>query len=111
MNFLEYFKLYPVFRDQLRYSDAAPALQSALDEMETMLAQYIPENTDRRTEYRLSDEKAFIKLHCIEGKSVEKTAEDMCISRDTAYRIRRRLCNKQINGHSDAQNIKTHGTV
>jgi hypothetical protein len=111
MNFLEYFKLYPVFRDKLHHSDAAPALQSALAEMDSMLAQYIPENIDRRTEYRLSDEKAFIKLHCIEGKSVEKTAEDMCISRDTAYRIRRRLCNKQIDGHLTATNRSTLGTV
>lgn len=111
MNFLEYFKLYPVFRDQLCYSDAAPALQCALNEMETMLARYIPENVDRRTEYRLSDEKTFIKLHCIEGKSVEKTAEDMCISRDTAYRIRRRLCNKQIDGCLPAADFSTRGAV
>lgn len=64
--------------------------------MDSLLEHYIPEGIDRRTEYRLTDEKEFIRLHCIQGNSVEQTAEHMCISRDTAYRIRRRLCAKEV---------------
>ena len=64
--------------------------------MDSLLEHYIPEGIDRRTEYRLTDEKEFIRLHCILGNTVEQTAERMCISRDTAYRIRRRLCAKEV---------------
>ena len=71
------------------------ALLGELSIMDATLRDYIPDGVDRRTEYRLTDEKEFIHLHCIEGKSVEQTADCMCISRDTAYRIRRRLCQKE----------------
>ena len=94
MNLLEYFKLYPLFSARVQSSDASGALMSELSVMNALLDAYIPKGIDRRTEYRLTDEKEFIHHHCIEGKSVEETAETMCISRDTAYRIRRRLCTK-----------------
>ena len=95
MNLLEYFKLYPVFAMRASEQNPSEALLHELSLMDSLLEAYIPAGIDRRTEYRLTDEKEFIHLHCIEGKSVEQAADSMCISRDTAYRIRRRLCHKE----------------
>lgn len=95
MNLLEYFKLYPLIRMHVSSPNASEAMQNELSRMDSVLEGYIPRGVDRRTEYRLTDEKEFIHLHCIEGISVEKAADKMCISRDTAYRIRRRLCKKE----------------
>ena len=94
MNLLEYYKLYPIFRMRAESDSPSAALLGELSAMDALLENYIPSGVDRRTEYRLTDEKEFIHLHCIEGKSVEQAADCMCISRDTAYRIRRRLCQK-----------------
>lgn len=95
MNLLEYFKLYPLIRMYVDTPNASEAMINELSAMNSVLDSYIPSGIDRRTEYRLTDEKEFIHLHCIEGISVEQTADRMCISRDTAYRIRRRLCKKE----------------
>ncbi len=95
MNLLEYFKLYPLIRMHVNAPNASEAMVNELSVMDSVLNDYIPSGIDRRTEYRLTDEKEFIHLHCIEGISVEQAADRMCISRDTAYRIRRRLCKKE----------------
>ena len=96
MNLLEYFKQYPTFAQKAGEVAESEAFKAKLTQMDDLLAHYVPDGLDRRTEYRLSDEKEFIRLHCIQGISVEQTAERMCISRDTAYRIRRRLCAKEV---------------
>jgi hypothetical protein len=96
MNLLEYFKQYPILSEKADDVLVSDATKAELSQMDTLLANYVPAGIDRRTEYRLSDEKEFIHLHCIQGISVEQAAERMCISRDTAYRIRRRLCAKEV---------------
>lgn len=96
MNLLEYFKQYPILLEKEGQIGSSDGAKGALYQMNAMLENYIPKGIDRRTEYRLSDEKEFIHLHCIQGISVEQAAERMCISRDTAYRIRRRLCAKEV---------------
>ncbi|MBE6672004.1 MAG: helix-turn-helix domain-containing protein [Ruminococcaceae bacterium] len=96
MNLLEYFKQYPILAQKAEKVVESDASIYALSQMKDLLENYVPDGIDRRTEYRLSDEKEFIRLHCIEGISVEQAAERMCISRDTAYRIRRRLCAKEV---------------
>ena len=96
MNLLEYFKQYPILLSKSKEVDASDDAKRELSHMDSILVNYIPSGLDKRSEYRLTDEREFIRLHCIEGKSVEQTADTMCISRDTAYRIRRRLCNKEV---------------
>ena len=96
MNLLEYFKQYPIFAMNADKVSNSSEFKATLSQMDNILENYVPTGIDRRTEYRLQDERDFIRLHCIQGRTVEQAAECMCISRDTAYRIRRRICSKEV---------------
>ncbi len=47
--------------------------------------------SSHRHELRTSEEKLFLRYYYVLGLTIEKTAEAMDISRDTVYRIRKRL--------------------
>lgn len=52
---------------------------------------YVPDDASGRLYRQLSDERIFLELRCLSGMTIESAAEAMYISRDTAYRIRRRI--------------------
>ena len=60
-------------------------------EIEENLERYIPYALPCRSYYRALEEREFLFYRCIKGLTMEKTAEMMCVSRDTVYRIRRRI--------------------
>ncbi|MCL2212864.1 MAG: hypothetical protein FWB93_03440 [Oscillospiraceae bacterium] len=71
---------------------------SKMDEIENAIETYVPDGVDTRTFNRLSDERMFLECRYLMGMTMEQTAEAMYISRDTAYRIRRRIVNENPQG-------------
>ena len=70
----------------------------AQKEIERNLENYIPYALPCRSYYRALEEREFLFYRCIKGLTMEQTAELMCVSRDTVYRIRRRIANHE--GHA-----------
>ena len=68
---------------------------SRMDCIEADLARYIPFDLPPRVHYRAMEEREFLYLRCIKGLTLMKTAELLNVSRDTVYRIRRRLARAQ----------------
>lgn len=64
-------------------------------EIEERLRNYIPYPLSARNHYRALEEQEFLFYRCIKGLTMTKTAELMCVSRDTVYRIRRRLASRE----------------
>lgn len=88
---------------QLQFRDAdVHSLESELlrckeeqRQIEDSLAHYIPYPLAARPYYKALEEQEFLFYRCIKGLTMRKTAELMCISRDTAYRIRRRIAESE----------------
>ena len=59
--------------------------------IEERLNSYIPYQLPLRMHYRATVEREFLFYRCIKGLTMEKTAELLGVSRDTVYRIKRRL--------------------
>ena len=72
--------------------------RAEMEEIRMTLTHYadLPANAGWRERYHRSNEKLFLECRFIQGFTVEKTAEVMCVSRDTAFRIRRRLAKLEI---------------
>lgn len=64
---------------------------SVMKQIETDISNYVPAGVVGRELNRLTDERIFLELRCVAGMTIEGTADAMHVSRDTAYRIRRRL--------------------
>lgn len=70
-----------------------------LAEIEDAIRHYIPEKPafrSSRARYRLADEQMYLDCRYLQGMTIEETADAMAISRDTAYRIRRRIAEKEL---------------
>ncbi len=108
MNTLSYYENYRVLarkitliRGQLQFfaiSEEREQLITELDrclaaqkEIEENLEHYIPYTLPCRSYFKALEERQFLFYRCIRGLTMMQTAELMCVSRDTAYRIRRRL--------------------
>ena len=68
-------------------------IESRMSEIRIALASFTEDyfSGSAREALRLDDERVFIECHFITGLSMEATAEAMNVSRDTVYRIARRL--------------------
>lgn len=72
------------------------AIKQKISETEHKLEHYIPADAPKSEISRLADEKLFLSLRYICGMSMLETASAMCVSRDTVYRIRRRVLTRKL---------------
>ena len=108
MNTLQYYEQYGPLSQEQAFLESQlhllgedhPDLQLRLAailaekrEIEESLTRYVPYPLTARHHYRATEEQEFLFYRCIKGLTMKKTAELMCVSRDTAYRIRRRIAN------------------
>ena len=110
MTTLEYYERYQQLAERLSllegqmqfasYPDPLMLEECALckrEQIEIMdrLNNYIPYPLSARNHYRALEEQEFLFYRCIKGLTMCKTAELMCVSRDTVYRIRRRISKRE----------------
>lgn len=69
-------------------------LEVSLGETEKSLNDYVESASTPREAAKRSDERLFLTYRYVHGMTMEETAEEMNVSRDTVYRIRRRLADK-----------------
>lgn len=77
-------------------------LEKKLRFIEGLLDSYDNSPATPREAVRRSEERLFLTYHYLRGMTMEATAEEMRISRDTVYRIRRRILARE-----DAPDIST----
>ncbi len=80
----------------LEGSNALEKLEEELLTAEKNLERYIGETDSPREAARRADEKLFLSYRYIYGLSMTETARAMSVSRDTLYRIRRRVLSKSF---------------
>lgn len=73
--------------------DAISELESSLGETEKELDSYVASAPTPREAAKRADERLFLTYRYVHNMTMEETAEEMCVSRDTVYRIRRRIAN------------------
>lgn len=66
-------------------------LEHSIYSTELLLSRYDSQVSSPKDALQRADERLFLACHYINGLSMEATADQMCISRDTVYRIRRRI--------------------
>ncbi len=87
---------YGYSRDDTRVrpvSDAISELEISLGTTDRELESYVASATTPRETSKRLDEKLFLTYRYVHGMTMDETAEEMSVSRDTVYRIRRRLNN------------------
>ena len=72
---------------------AISELERSLDEAEKDLDLYVASASTPREAAKRADERLFLTYRYVHNMTMEETAEEMCVSRDTVYRIRRRIAN------------------
>lgn len=82
--------------EQDRLRDTVQSLEKSVKEAEYKLDHYISEDADPREVQRLADEKLFLSYRYICGMTMIETAFAMCVSKDTVYRIRRRVLTREL---------------
>ena len=73
--------------------NAISELEISLEDTESQLDSYVASASTPREAAKRADEKLFLTYRYIHNMTMEETAEEMCVSRDTVYRIRRRIAN------------------
>ena len=73
--------------------DAIAELEISLGDTEKELDCYVANASTPREAAKRADEKLFLTYRYVHNMTMEETAEEMCVSRDTVYRIRRRIAN------------------
>lgn len=76
---------------RLPLSQTIEQLEKKLRLIEGMLDRYDTEPVTPREAVQRSQERLFLTYRYIRGMTMEETADEMRISRDTVYRIRRRI--------------------
>ena len=66
-------------------------LEASLESAERSLNEYVRSASTPREAAKRSDERLFLTYRYMHGMTMEETAEEMSVSRDTVYRIKRRL--------------------
>lgn len=87
---------YGYARDDSRVAPVIHAiseLEISLEDTENELDSYVANASTPREAAKRADEKLFLTYRYIHNMTMEETAEEMCVSRDTVYRIRRRIAN------------------
>lgn len=69
-------------------------LEQKLRYLEELLSAYDHAPASAREAVKRSEERLFLTYHYVRGMTMEETAEEMKISRDTVYRIRRRILSR-----------------
>lgn len=77
-------------------SRLADKLRSSVLEAEERLENYIEEGLTPREAAMQADEKLFLSYRYIYGLTMMETAYAMSVSRDTVYRIRRRVLSRKF---------------
>lgn len=85
---------------QLPLSKTIEQLENKLLFIEGLLDSYDNSPESPREAVRRSQERLFLTYHYLRGMTMEESAEEMGISRDTVYRIRRRILTR-----SDAPDV------
>ena len=115
MNTLEYYENYrrlsnelTLIQGKLQFFDAEDERRELLLRMDLCLASqreilmnlenYAPVTLPCRSYFKALEEREFLFYRCIRGMTMEQTALLMCVSRDTVYRIRRRIASHE--GHA-----------
>ena len=111
-NWINLFEKYRIDRRLLKlrrnelaalsaFSPKRASLESTITQMEKdlhaaerVLARYGDAANSAKDALRRADERLFLAFHYIQGLTMEGTASQMCISRDTVYRIRRRVVSR-----------------
>ena len=88
--------LHPTEDESSESALAVSSVRFKIKEAECKLAHYIPSDAPQREVRRLADEKLFLSLRYICGMTMIETAFAMCVSRDTVYRIRRRVLTRKL---------------
>ncbi len=106
MNTLQYYEQYrtlcgqaALLQGQLQFGGGADealllrleSIEREKREIEDSLTRYVPYPLAARPYYRALEEQEFLFYRCIKGLTMKQTAQLMCVSRDTVYRIRRRI--------------------
>ena len=86
----------PIHDKDSEYALTVSSVKSRIKEAEYKLAHYIPSDAPQNEVRRLADEKLFLSLRYICGMTMIETAFAMCVSRDTVYRIRRRVLTRKL---------------
>lgn len=73
--------------------EAISELETSLGDTEKELDSYVASASTPREAAKRADEKLFLTYRYVHDMTMEETAEEMCVSRDTVYRIRRRIAN------------------
>ncbi len=71
-------------------------LESSVLEAEERLEQYIEKDLSPQEAARQASEKLFLSYRYLYGMTMVETATAMSVSRDTVYRIRRRILSKRL---------------
>lgn len=79
-----------------RVNEEAAKLEDCVRHAEDRLAHYIPEGCTPREARQLADEKMFLTCRYVLDMTIMQTAYNMCVSRDTVYRIRRRVLTRRF---------------
>lgn len=90
-------ELSTLSHDSPRYlplSQTVELLEKKLRFIEGLLDGYDNAPATPREAVRRSEERLFLTYHYLRGMTMEATAEEMRISRDTVYRIRRRILSR-----------------
>ena len=86
--------------DRLRSGEEISAVVAALEKSvtraENLLGQYIPADANAKDIPKYADEKLYLTFRYIYGMNMSETASAMSVSRDTVYRIRRRIIARQF---------------
>lgn len=81
-----------------------------LDEIEDAIRHYLPKERGYRTSrdrFKLADEQLYLDCRYLQDMTIEETADAMAVSRDTAYRIRRRIAAKELDPKTHRLRLQT----
>ena len=82
------------FSDPIEISAVTAGLEESVEAAEGALRRYIPKDARIREIPKYAEEKMFLTFRYIYGMTMQQTAAAMNVSRDTVYRIRRRILSR-----------------
>ena len=81
-----------------------------LAEIEDGIRHYLPQERgfrSSRDRFKLADEQLYLDCRYLQDMTIEETADAMAVSRDTAYRIRRRIAAKELDPKTHRLRLQT----
>lgn len=98
--------LDPEWEETKRLKEEIAYHKREMEQIKSSIDSYVPSDVSPRVAVQMNDERIFLECRYIQGMTMEKTADAMCVSRDTAYRIRRRIISR-YSGASVTSNQKS----